>query len=135
MSNSNNNKAMHITLWIFQIILGGMFIMAGVMKSTGSIAELAAKMTWVNDFSAPMVRFVGISELLGGIGLILPSLLRIQPKLSIWAAIALAVVMLLAIIYHIVKNEAQLMAPSVIMGILAVFIAWGRSKKAIIVAK
>jgi len=78
------SKALHISLWIAQVILAAMFLMAGVMKSTQPIEQLGASMSWVNDFSAGMVRFIGISELLGGIGLLLPALLRIKLSLRRW---------------------------------------------------
>lgn len=50
---------MKITLWIVQVLLAAMFLMAGFMKLTTPIAELAPQMPWVNDFSEGMVRFVG----------------------------------------------------------------------------
>lgn len=78
------SKALHISLWIAQVILAAMFLMAGVMKSTQPIEQLGASMSWVNDFSAGMVGFIGISELLGGIGLLLPALLRIKLSLRRW---------------------------------------------------
>ncbi len=74
-----NNKTLNIALWVAQVLLAAMFLMAGIMKATQPIEELSQSMTWVNDFSAGMVRFIGISELLGGIGLLLPALLRIKP--------------------------------------------------------
>jgi putative oxidoreductase len=62
---------------------------------TQPIEELSKSMAWVNDFSIGMVRFIGASELLGGIGLLLPSLLRIRPFLTPLAALGLFIVMVL----------------------------------------
>ena len=84
-----NNKTLNIALWVAQALLAAMFLMAGAMKSTQPIEELGKSMTWVNDFSAGMVRFIGISELLGGIGLLLPALLRIKPFFTPLAALGL----------------------------------------------
>jgi uncharacterized membrane protein YphA (DoxX/SURF4 family) len=129
------SKALHISLWIAQVILAAMFLMAGVMKSTQPIEQLGASMSWVNDFSAGMVRFIGISELLGGIGLLLPALLRIKPVLTPLAALGLFTVMVFALVYHITKGEYESLGMNVILGAIAFFIAWGRYKKVPIAEK
>ncbi len=79
---------------------------------------------------AALVRFIGVSELLGGFALILPAALRIKPELTGWAAIGLAAVMLFATIFHISRGEFSAIGMNIILGIIAVFIAWGRFKKA-----
>jgi len=129
------SKALHISLWIAQVILAAMFLMAGVMKSTQPIEQLGASMSWVNDFSAGMVRFIGISELLGGIGLLLPALLRIKPVLTPLAALGLFTVMVFALVYHITKGEYESLGMNVILGAIAFFITWGRYKKVPIAEK
>ncbi|HAW80187.1 MAG: DoxX family protein [Balneola sp.] len=125
-----NNKTLNIALWVAQVLLAAMFLMAGIMKATQPIEELSQSMTWVNDFSAGMVRFIGISELLGGIGLLLPALLRIKPIFTPLAALGLFIIMVLAFIYHISNAEYQALGINLILGAIAVFIAWGRYKKA-----
>ncbi len=127
---NQTSKALNISLWIAQIILGSMFIMAGVMKSTQPIEALSASLPWVNEFSAGWVRFIGITELAGGIGVLLPSLLRIKPVLTPAAAVGLALVMLLAFGYHILKAEYSVSGINILLGAVALFIAWGRYKKA-----
>lgn len=123
------SKGFHIALWIAQGLLSSAFFMAGFMKTTMPIDNLAANgMTFVNAFSEETVRFIGISEILGGIGLIFPALLRIKPILTPIAAIGLAIVMVLAVIYHISKGEPPV--PNIILFVLAIFVAWGRTKKA-----
>ena len=125
-----NHKTLNIALWVAQVLLAAMFLMAGIMKATQPIEELSQSMTWVNDFSAGMVRFIGISELLGGIGLLLPALLRIKPIFTPLAALGLFIIMVLAFIYHISNAEYQALGINLILGAIAVFIAWGRYKKA-----
>lgn len=125
-----NNKTLNIALRVAQVLLAAMFLMAGIMKATQPIEELSQSMTWVNDFSAGMVRFIGISELLGGIGLLLPALLRIKPIFTPLAALGLFIIMVLAFIYHISNAEYQALGINLILGAIAVFIAWGRYKKA-----
>ncbi len=135
MTNQKNNKAMNIGLWILQVLLGLMFLMAGAMKATQPIEAMAESLPWVTTVSSGLVRFIGVSELLGGLGLLLPSILRIKPFLTVWAAIGLAVVMLLAAIFHGSRGEFSAIGVNVVMIALFAFIAWGRSKKAPILAK
>ena len=123
------SKALHITLWVVQILLALAFGMAGFMKLTTPIPQLAAQgMTYVNSFGEGMVRFIGISEILGAIGLILPAALRIKPVLTPVAAVGLAIVMVLAFGYHVSNNEP--FTPTIVLFALAAFVAWGRFKKA-----
>jgi len=135
MTAQKNNKALNITLWVAQALFGLMFIMAGASKAMQPIEALAESMPWVTTVSAGLVKFIGISELLGGIGLLLPSILRIKPELTVWAAYGLGLVMLLAGGFHASRGEYSLIGVNVFMMAVALFIAWGRSKKAIILPK
>lgn len=127
LTQTKRSKALHVVLWIAQVILAGMFLMAGYMKLTTPIAELSNAIPWAADMPA-LVRFIGLSELLGGLGLILPAALRIKPHLTIWAAAGLAVIMLLAVFFHVARGEVSAIGMNIGLGILAVFVAWGRSK-------
>jgi putative oxidoreductase len=135
MTNQSNNKGINIALWVVQGLLAAMFIMAGLMKSTQTIEALAESLPWVESTSLALVRFIGISELLGGIGLLLPALLRIKPFLTTWAALGLAAVMLLAAIFHGSRGEFSAIGMNIVFMGMALFVAWGRSKKAPIAAK
>ncbi|WET50791.1 DoxX family protein [Chryseobacterium indologenes] len=126
---TNNNKALNIALWVVQVFVGLGFLIAGVMKTTQPIEELGKSLPWVTQVSAGLVRFVGISELLGGLGVLLPSILRIKPNLTPLAALGLVVIMVLAFIFHVVKAEYSVLMIPLIMGALAYFIYWGRTKK------
>lgn len=125
------SKGVHIALWIAQVLLGLAFASAGWMKFMQPIdALLASGMDWVSAMPAAMVRFIGLSELLGGIGLILPAATRIAPGLTPLAGAGLAVVMLLAALFHVVRAEFSALPINIVLGGLAAFIAWGRWKKA-----
>ena len=135
MEISKKNKTLNIVLWAAQVLLGLGFLMAGLTKSTQSIAELAKSAPYITQFPQLLVRFIGISELLGGIGLLLPSILRIKPSLTPLAALGLMVIMVLATIFHLVKQEFGVLPIPVLMGALAFFIYWGRTKKVPIIPK
>ncbi len=135
MTDQKNNKVINIALWAVQVLLGLMFLMAGAMKASQPIETMAESLPWVTDVSAGLVRFIGVSELLGGLGLLIPSLLRIKPFLTVWAAIGLAAVMIFAAIFHGSRGEFSAIGMNVVMAAMFVFIAWGRSKKVPILAK
>lgn len=128
MENQKKSNGLNIILWVAQILLAFAFGMAGFMKLTMPMADLASKgMGFVNHFSEGMVRFIGIIEVLGVLGLILPSALKVKPILTPIAAVGFAVLMLLAIKEHISQNEPII--ANIILFSLAIFTAWGRYKK------
>ena len=135
MKQQQRSKALHITLCIAQVILAAMFLMSGFMKLAQPIDQLSNMLPWTAQVSEALVRFIGVAEVLGAIGLILPSLLRIQPKLTPIAAVGLALVMLFAVVFHISRGETPMIGMNFILIAIAAFIAWGRFKKASIASK
>ena len=129
MKKQQPSKALNISLWIAQVLLAAMFLMAGLMKISQPIDKLSQMLPWASQVSEALVRFIGASELLGGLGLLLPSLLRIQPKLTPIAALGLALVQLFAIAFHISRGETAAIGMNFLLLAIALFIAWGRFKK------
>ncbi|MGW5276853.1 DoxX family protein [Streptomyces sp. NPDC004044] len=117
---------MNIFLWIMQAVLAVMFAMAGVMKSTQPKDKLVEKLPWVADFSPGTVRFIGIVEFAGALGLILPAATGIATVLTPLASVGLGVTMLLAALYHARKKEFPAIGLNAVLLILAAVIAWGR---------
>lgn len=130
MKAKSNSTRWGIALWSSQIILAGMFVVAGLPKAVTPIQELAATMPLAVEVPEALVRFIGISELLAAVGLILPGLLRVKPMLIPLAAAGLVVIMVLAIIYHLSKGEIGASVFNLALGLLAYFVAWGRYRKA-----
>ena len=135
MANQKNNKAIHISLWIAQGLLVVMFIMAGAMKLSQPIETLTESLPWVTSVPNLLVKFIGLSEFLGALGLLVPSIFRFKPFLTVWAAIGLAVIMILAAIFHATRGEFSAIGMNMILMSISLFIAWGRSIKAPIQAK
>jgi uncharacterized membrane protein YphA (DoxX/SURF4 family) len=117
---------MNLLLWILQGLLAAMFLMAGIMKSTQPREKLIKQLPWVNDVSTPLVRFIGIAELAGALGLILPAATGIATVLTPIAAACLAMVMVLAMVLRSRRKEPQAIALNALLLIVAVIIAWGR---------
>ena len=117
---------MNITLWIVQILLAGMYGMSGAMK-TFQTEKAKAQFPWAKNRSDGFVRFVGISELLGALGLILPLVTGILPWLTVLAAVGLTLIQLLAIFTeHLPKKEFNVIPINVILLALSVFVVIGR---------
>jgi uncharacterized membrane protein YphA (DoxX/SURF4 family) len=114
---------MNTTVWIIQGVVAALFAMTGFMKLTTPKEKLKEKMAWVNDFSPMTIKFIGTSEILGALGLILPLALNIVPVLTPIAAVALSVVMLLATRTHILLKEYKEIGFTLFLFALSVFVA------------
>jgi VIT1/CCC1 family predicted Fe2+/Mn2+ transporter len=116
-------------LWAGQIVAGVFFIFVGINHFI--VPEgLPGFMSWMYDLSTTMHVISGTAELLGGLGLILPAVTRIQPQLVPLAATGLAVVMLGAIVYHIGRSEFASVGSNVVWLLVTGFIAYGRFRLA-----
>ena len=112
---------MNLALWIIAIVLAVGFTASGLMKIFRSKEQLVSSgMGWAQDFSPSTIRLIGIAELLGAIGLILPVLVPL-------AAVGLVLVMVGAAAVHARRKEWPFIAVNVVLMVLAVFVAWGRS--------
>ena len=117
---------MNIVLWIVQGLLALAFLLAGFMKTFRPVETLKKNMDWVRVVPTPFVRFIGVSEILGAIGLILPAITGIGTWLTMAAAAGLVVVMVSASIYHASRREYSSIGMNVVLLLLAVLILVGR---------
>jgi uncharacterized membrane protein YphA (DoxX/SURF4 family) len=116
---------MNIALWILQVLLGAMFVYAGVLKAF-QYERARASLLWVKDLPRGLVTSIGISELLGGLGLLLPSITGILPWLTPLAGAGLVLIMILAIGFHALRREGQAIGFNAVLLLLAAFVAYGR---------
>jgi len=135
MQNQQPSKALNIILWVLQVLLAAMFGMAGLTKLSQPADALTAMLPWVADVPLSLVRFIGLSELLGAVGLLLPALLRIKPALTALAAAGITVIMIAAAVFHASRGEITAVPVNLVIGTLAAVVAWGRAKKAPIQAR
>lgn len=117
---------MNVSLWIVQGLLAALFVFSGGMKLVLPIEKMQDPVALPGLF----LRFIGVCELLGGIGLILPSLLRIRPGLTPLAATGLIVIMIGAVVISVIYMGVASALIPLLVGILAAFIAYGRSRLA-----
>jgi uncharacterized membrane protein YphA (DoxX/SURF4 family) len=117
---------MDIALWIVQGLLALLFLGAGATKATQNYDKLSGMMPWAKNFSPTIVKTIGVLEVLGAIGLILPSLTRILPILTPLAGVGLALTMGGAILTHVRRKEYPPVAVNTVLLLLAAFVAYGR---------
>jgi hypothetical protein len=118
----NRNRA----LWIVQGLLAALFLFAGGMKLITPFEVLSA----MSPFPGEFIRFIGVCEVLGAVGLILPYALRILPGLTALAAAGLVVIMIGATVSTLAIGGGLLALPTLLLGLLAVLVAHGRRPQA-----
>jgi uncharacterized membrane protein len=100
------------------------------MKLTSPIEQLAQSVPWVTDYSETFVRMIGVVDMAGGLGMLLPALTRIKPQLTVWAALGCILLQISAIIFHISRGEAMVTPLNMVFIALAAFVFWGRRSRA-----
>jgi uncharacterized membrane protein YphA (DoxX/SURF4 family) len=118
---------LNVALWISQVLLAIVFFYSGAMKSTKTEKELVAMgQTGVENLSGSLIRFIGVSEILGAVGMILPWLTGIVPILTPVAATSLGMIMILAAIVHFRRNEKTTAMQNLLILLVCAFVAYGR---------
>ena len=114
---------MTYALWIVQGLLALLFVFAGGFKLFFMPVDTLVKET---GMPSPFMQFIAVAELLGGVGLILPSLLRIRPGLTPLAAAGLVVIMIGATALTLASGDVAAALIPLVVGLLAAFVAYGR---------
>lgn len=109
-------------LWTVQVLLALLFLFAGGMKLILPIEEMTREIS----LPGPFLRFIGVTEVLGALGLILPGLLRIRPGLTPLAAAGLVIIMTGATVVALVSGGVLMALMPLVVGLLAAFVAYGR---------
>lgn len=133
----NRSRWWNIALWVAQTLLAFLFLYAGIMKVTQSPQALAEMgWTWALAMPPAFILFLGVMEVLGAIGIIAPAATRVLPFLTPMAAAGMAFVQVSAIVLHGVRGETAASLPfNLVLLALALFVVWGRTRKAPIAAR
>ncbi|HEX2690663.1 MAG TPA: DoxX family protein [Kofleriaceae bacterium] len=115
---------MNLAIWIAQGVLAAMMFGAGMFKIVTPRVKLADKMHWAKTWTDGKVKLLGLAEVLGAAGLVLPGLLHILPVLTPLAGICLAILMVGAVKVHLDFKESPV--PAVVPLLLAIFVVVGR---------
>jgi hypothetical protein len=118
---------MNVVLWIVTVLLACVFLGAGAMKLVRSKEQLkAAGQDWVDGFPAGAIKAIGVAEVLGAVGLILPAVTGVAVVRVPLAATGLALDMAGAFVTHLRLGQRREMVVTAVLFVLAVFVAWGR---------
>ena len=119
---------LNIGLWAVQLGLCALFLFAGVVKLTKTPAEMADMgWTWARSIPLRFTRVVGITELLGAVGIVLPAITRVMPFLVPLAALGFVVLQLSAIVLYARRGEAsKTLWFNLILLAASLFVIWGR---------
>jgi uncharacterized membrane protein YphA (DoxX/SURF4 family) len=117
---------MNTTLWIVQGILAFMFLMVGAMKIMQPYDKFKAMMSWAEDFSPGKIKMIGMLEILGALGIVLPLALGLYTFMTPLAALGLSFLMMGASATHLRRKEPKMLAMNVMLLMMALFVAYGR---------
>ena len=113
---------MNIILWIIQVLLALLFLFGGVTKLIMPVEEMVKQ----TAMPGPFLRFIGVAEVLGGLGLILPGLFRIKTWLTPLAAIGLMIIVIGATVVTLKMGGGAMALMPLVTAILCAFVAYGR---------
>jgi hypothetical protein len=128
-------KTLQVALWVVQALLFVTFAGGGLWKLFTPIPEMASKMPWTGQVAPAFLYFTGVVDLCGGLGLLLPSLTRIKPRLTVYAAVGCLLLQASAIVFHVSRGEADHTPFNFFLVALLGFVLWGRAVKAPIPAR
>lgn len=118
---------MNVLLWIVQGLLALVFLMAGTMKLTKPKNELSEKLgDWIDQYTGTSIKLIGLVELLGAIGIIMPMAIGVLPILTPAAAIGLAMTMVGAMKVHYQRKENDKVVTNIVLMLFTLFVAIGR---------
>lgn len=122
------SRALSASIWVIQVLACFAFTAVGLIKLFKPIPELAAMWPWTGELPVAVVRGLGIVDIAGGLGVLLPSLTRIRPGLTVVAALCCSVLQICAAVFHISRGEAAATPVNVVFFALVAFVFWGRRK-------
>jgi putative oxidoreductase len=119
-------KTLNRTLWIVQSLLALAFLLDGILEVFMPIGTLAHLFPWASAVPPMLIRAIGVCELLGSIGILVPPIVRILPWLAIGAASGFMLVVTCGAILHLSRHEYGAIVPNIVLFLLAAFVAYGR---------
>ena len=136
VQGKNERNWLNVALWIIQILLAIGYAIAGIMKIVSPISDLAMEMAYAADVPEWFVRTVGVLEVAGAVGIIMPAITKIMTWLVPLTAICFSLIQVTAIFIHANYGEtAQFLAINLTLLAMSLFVLWGRWKKLPITAR
>jgi hypothetical protein len=129
---TSSGRTFRTALWIVQGLLALTFVGAGIWKVATPIPRLAAMIPWAGEVSLGLLYTTALFDILGGLGVVLPSATRIKPGLTVVAALGCVALQVAAIGFHVSRGEAANTPFNFLLVALSLFVAWGRHSRAAI---
>lgn len=129
MTDAKPRKGLTVALWTAQVLLCVLFGGTGVWKLTTPIPALAAKFPWMGQVSPAFLHLTAVFDLLGGVGILVPTLTRVKPGLTLIAALGCALFQIGAIGFHISRGEAANTPFNFVLVALSLFVFFGRRRR------
>ncbi len=126
MKSERTSRVADARLWTVQGLLAAMFLFAGGMKWAMPVAVLEAQ----SHLPGAFVRFIGVCEILGALGLVLPGIFRVRTDLTFLAALGLVLIMTGATTITLGQGQILPSIAPLVLGLLAAFVARGRAPEA-----
>jgi uncharacterized membrane protein YphA (DoxX/SURF4 family) len=117
---------MNTALWIVQIVLALVFVLTGGLKLVLPLDKMAERMGKKDGFSPRVMRIIGLLEVMGAVGVVLPAWTGILPWLTPLAAVGLVLTMIGAALENVHNRHYPMIAVNVVLGVLAIFVIYGR---------
>jgi hypothetical protein len=118
----------NVFLWIARAVVFAVFASAGIMKLALPVPRIAKIWPWTGQVSGPSLRLIGVVDLAGGVGVIVPALTHIYPRVGFVAALCCGVLQVFAIVFHMRRGEAGLTPFNFVVLALCAFVSWGTLK-------
>ena len=123
---SSGAGALNAGLWAAQVLVAVTFVGGGLWKLVTPISQVAETFPWAGEVSSGVLYVSAVFDILGGLGVLLPSVTRIKPRLTVLAALGCVALQGSAIVFHVARGEGADTGVNVAFLALAAFIAWGR---------
>lgn len=121
-------RTLNLALWAAQLTIALSFCIAAAMKIFMPIPTLAAIWPWAGELPSAAVRALGLIDFLGGVGILLPSLTRIKPRLSLTAAWCCIALQCCAMVFHATRAEFAALPVNLVLLALCALVVWGRDQ-------
>jgi putative oxidoreductase len=121
-------RNLKLSFWVAQTILAGIFFLSGVFKLLLTPETLAQSDPWIYQAPVWFVKLIGAIEMAAGAGIILPAMLQYKSVWSMRAAYGILVLLVLALVFHILREEWSILFQILVLAGLTSFVIWGRLK-------